>query len=358
MSDEFIPTLTHATERDIDLLLVEELFASPHFVGWLLGKSGLPNEVTSSTVLHSKRRTRSRREIDIFVEAVDRVAGRVALLVENKLDATEQPDQAESYREELTVLADDFARRAITIICPSTYAEAHRDFTSKFDAVVTYEELADYFVARQAAQLSDSGRMQFRADLLRQAVAKSRRGYTPVPNEVIGGFNARYVARLALLAPEIVPGPTMLKVANPDESVSMIFDHKQSLAFLPDDLRPSRFAHELGRGSASRANYVSVVFPGWGAALDDVRDQFQRDVADLGPRFSSKPPTKVRPNPGLVMSCETLPVDNQADFNSQRPAIDAGILRAVELRDWLKVNGDLIRQWHQRVLALKAKAGW
>lgn len=354
MSDEFIPTLTHATERDIDLLLVEELFASPHFVRWLLAKSGLPSEVTSSTVLHSKRRTRSRREIDIFVEAVDRVAGRVALLIENKLDATEQPDQAESYREELTVLADHFAHRAITIICPSAYADAHRDFTSKFDAVVTYEDLADYFVARQSAHPAEPERMQFRADLLRQAVMKSRRGYTPVPNEVIGGFNARYVARLALLAPEIVPGPTMLKEANPDESVSMIFDHKQSLAFLPDELRPSRFAHELGRGSASRANYVSVVFPGWGAALDEVRDQFEQDAADLRPKFSSKPPTKVRPNPGLVMSCETLPVDNQGAFDAQLPLIDLGIRRAVELRSWLNANVPLLREWSSRVQTAKA----
>ena len=36
MSDgSFIPTLTHATERDIDLLLVEELYTSRDFVFWM-----------------------------------------------------------------------------------------------------------------------------------------------------------------------------------------------------------------------------------------------------------------------------------------------------------------------------------
>ena len=68
MSEAFIPTLTHATERDIDLLLVEELYASPAFVGWIAAQGGVLGQVETSTVLHSKRRTRSQRESDIFVD--------------------------------------------------------------------------------------------------------------------------------------------------------------------------------------------------------------------------------------------------------------------------------------------------
>src|SRR4051812_16735074 len=99
-NDDYIPTLTHATERDIDLLLVEEIYASPDFVAWLAKRVGLPCELSETKVLHSKRRTRNRREIDIFVEMHQVSGKRSALLIENKLDAFEQPDQAESYREE------------------------------------------------------------------------------------------------------------------------------------------------------------------------------------------------------------------------------------------------------------------
>jgi len=37
MNDDTFLTLTHATERDIDLLLIEELRCSPEFVKWLVG---------------------------------------------------------------------------------------------------------------------------------------------------------------------------------------------------------------------------------------------------------------------------------------------------------------------------------
>jgi len=349
VTEEFIPTLTHATERDIDLLLVEELFASPHFVAWMLDRAGLPTQISRSTVLHSKRRIRSRREIDIFIEATTESGEAVALLVENKLDATEQPDQAESYREELDALAERFARRAVLIVCPSAYAAQHPDFTGKFDAIVTYETLCEYFGQRTAHPPPEGARMQFRADLLQQAITKARRGYTPVPNAVIGIFNEKYVALLARLAPEIVPGPTMLKPANPDESVSMIFDVKRTFGFLSDAVRPSRFAHELGKGSTSRANYVAVVFAKWGPALARVRDALERDVAELGVTFSAKPATKTRPTPGLVMAWPTEAVDNQGSFEDQRAVIARGIERAREVRDWLGKNRDTLLRWQRMI---------
>lgn len=348
MSDAFIPTLTHATERDIDLLVVEELFASPQFVDWMFLQAGLPATTGPAMVLHSKRRTRSRREIDIFVEAKTANGALVGLLVENKLDTSEQPDQAESYREELGVMAARFAHRAMVLICPSAYASQNKAFSGKFDAVVTYEQLAAYFGERAGGAGVEPARMRFRADLLQQAVTKARRGYEPVPNATIGGFNARYVELLGRVAPGIFPGPSMLKEANPDESVSMIFDAGRSLAFLPDHLRPSRFAHELGRGSARRSNYVAVVFSRWGQALQTLGDEFEHDAAAIGASFLAKP-TKGRPNPGLVMACPTDPIDNQGDFEQQRSAIERSIRRAVELQSWLRDNQQTLERWKTKV---------
>lgn len=346
MSDEFIPTLTHATERDIDLLLVEELYASPSFAAWMAARGGLGGAIAGSTVLHSKRRTRNRREIDIFVDLRHPDGRRSALLIENKLDATEQPDQAESYREELERIAGDYAAVAMTIVCPADYDRQCRAFTSKFDAVITYESLAMYFAQGSEALSGEAAaRMRFRRDFLKQAVHKHRRGYTAVPNEVVGDFNARYVSLLAEVMPAIVPGKSMLKSANPDESTSMIFDAAASLAALPAELRPSRFAHELGRGQDHRANYVAVTFGGWGAALPAIKTTLEADAAAIGATFSAKPPNKNRPNPGLVMACATTPVDNQGDFAAQADPIAAGMERAGELRDWLVANIATVRKW-------------
>lgn len=349
MTEQFIPTLTHATERDIDLLMVEELYASPTFVSWLAGRAGITGRVLKSRVLHSKRRTRNRREIDIFCDLTMSDRSAAALLIENKLDALEQFEQAESYREELAVLAVSHSARSMIIICPAGYADEHRQFVSKFDQIVTYEELADYFRSRETQDDAQSARYRFRRELLEQAIRKSRRGYEPIPNPVIGDFNKQYCALLAKLAPEIRPGPTMLKPANPDESVSMIYDAAASLSAIPADIRPRRFAHELGKGNERRANYVAVTFANWGPALALLRDMFIADTASLNAAFATKPPSKRTPQPGLVMSIATSAVDNQKDFDAQSETIASGIAKARQLRQWLVQNQPVLRKWQSAV---------
>lgn len=346
MSDEFVPTLTHATERDVDLLLVEELHASLEFTEWMARHVKFDAPIASWDVKHSKRRTRSRREIDIFIEIRDREGRLSAILIENKLDATEQPDQAESYREELAVLTPAYFRTAMIIVCPHAYKSEYPEFTSKFDAVIDYEDIAAFFRELQAQVGSDlTLRYGFRAAILDQAVHKHRRGYVPIPDLVVGDFNARYVALLAQLAPEIVPGPSMLKRANPRESTSMIFDQVKSLTQMSDALRPRRFAHELGRGSDRRANYVAVTFAGWGAKLPAIEKRLEADSKEIGAFFEAHRPTKARPTPGLVMALHTEPVDNRNAFDLQRDAVARGIAKAMELRLWLLSNENLISGW-------------
>lgn len=350
MSEEFIPTLTHATERDIDLLLVEELHASLDFTLWMARMAGVESSIATWDVKHSKRRTRSRREIDIFLEITDLDGRRSALLIENKLDAGEQPDQAESYREELGALSAGYSQAAMALVCPEAYAAQHADFSGKFDVVVTYESVGRFFRELETEAGSDTVlRYRFRAEVLDQAVNKHRRGYTPIPDKTVGDFNARYVSLMRRLAPEIIPGPSMLKPANPRESTSMIFDQAGSLRGLPPDIRPRRFAHELGRGSDRRANYVAVTFAGWGAALPSIQDTLTADAASIGASFASATPTKTRPNPGLVMSVPSSPVDNQHDFDAQAHMLEEGINTARMLRGWLLENSETLRRWKRLV---------
>lgn len=165
MTEDFIPTLTHATERDIDLLLVEEFYASHQFVCWIASGAGIRERIESASILHSKRRTCNLREIDIFCDIRMADDSGAAILIENKLDAAEQPDQAESYREDLDVLADRFDRRAMVIVCPMAYQEVNAAFTAKFDAVITYESVAAYFAKREAAKDVNALRYRFRKDL-------------------------------------------------------------------------------------------------------------------------------------------------------------------------------------------------
>lgn len=344
--NEWIPTLSHATERDVDLLLVEELHASLEFTTWMSRHVNVGDPIVSWDVKHSKRRTKSRREIDIFVEINHLDGSRSALLIENKLDATEQPDQAESYREELSALASGYTRAAMIIVCPQAYHALYPNFVGKFDAVIEYEEIVGFLRELHEEASSEMVlRYGFRAEILEQAIHKHRRGYTPIPDKVVGDFNVRYVALLAELAPEIFPGPSMLKPANPRESTSMIFDQAKSLVGMRETILPRRFAHELGRGQERRANYVAVTFAGWGAALPSIRERIEKDAKGINAFFEAKRSTKVRPNPGLVMGLSTEPVDNQGDFDAQRDVLVRGIAKVTFLRSWLLSNQNLLAEW-------------
>lgn len=104
MKNEIL-TLTHATERDVHILLIEELRCSADFVLAVADRAGLPlkpSRVRDVKIRHSDLRLSNRREIHIQLDLMlDQPAGSAIFLIENKLDTTEQPDQAESYQQEL-----------------------------------------------------------------------------------------------------------------------------------------------------------------------------------------------------------------------------------------------------------------
>lgn len=330
-------------------MLVEELESSSYLIHWFLEYIGCKEKIKSSKVLHSKRRTLNRREIDIHLEIYTFSNDKpIVLLIENKLDANEQPDQAESYNEEAYIIKNDCNLVATILICPDDYRNIHSGFASKFGFVICYEEIINA-LKKRILELDGElkNRVLFRIKLLEQGLYKYRRGYMPVPNKVIGEFNKRYVLLLAKLAPQITAGESMLKPANPNESVSMIFDHNKSLSFLPENIRPSRFAIEFGKNDKNRANYVAVVFKGWGNYFEEIKEQLYLDTIDYGFEFAAKKPNKSRPNSGLVMSIETYPIDNQDDFENQKHYLEMGIKAALRLRSWLFNNQDKLQKWYK-----------
>ena len=349
-SDEVL-TLTHATERDVDLLLVEELKTSEKFLEQFLNLMCLPStQILSWSVTHSRRRTYSRREIDIAVSVERTVAPRrLWLLVENKLDETEQPEQAESYAQEsATMLREARADLVRTVlVCPDSYAQKNADFAAKFDHVVQYERVAEILAKRTDEETGElRARIGFRRELILQAITKARRGYQQIPLAPIATFNTRYVALCREIAPKLPPGPNMLRLdGNPAESVSMLFDHANAFSELPREIRPRRLAHEFGRGQVHRSHYAAVTIGAWGSHFEKLKPMIEKDLALVGYQARAALPTSKRPRPGLVIYAETPPIDNLGDFAMQRKAIERGIRETDELRHWVLSNAALLQKW-------------
>ena len=241
----------------------------------------------------------------------------------------------------------------MALFCPEGYSNKKSDFAAKFDAVMTYETLAAFFEKSAGVSSEKERRSTFRKDCVLQAIYKYRRGYRKIANPIIHDFNQNYVSLMQKIASDLVPGKTMLEPAKPNESVSMILDNR-TLAQLPKSIRPRRMAIELGKGDSRRANYAAVTFGGWGSGMKDIVKSLESVAHEDLTRFlnftlSSKPPTKTRPNPGLVLSTPTCPVDNQGDFSAQRDTITDGIFKAELLRDWLLSHQDLLQQWREIV---------
>ncbi len=333
----YIPVLTHAMERDIDLLLVEELACSPEFVLWLLRQAtGRDHRLVDSEVLHSSRRMFNRREIDISLR-IRTEAGAFLLLLENKLDADEQPDQARSYRDEAEIRADEGLTVLTGLVAPRAYIRGHATFAGEFDFTVGYEEIETYLAARATAAVPEIGaRMRYRARLVRQAIDKERRGYRQVIHPARGAFAERYVALLGEIAPDLIPGPSMLR-ESAAESVTMIFASETlpQWTFLPR----MRIVHQLREGNANLNFYA------WGSKFPDLAKAMAPAIEESGFRLEKTVNRRKGGEASVKVAAVTPIIDPFGDFTAQEPSIRAGILAARALLHWLLGHESEIRQW-------------
>lgn len=331
------PVLTHATERDIDLLLVEEFAASPLFARAVLKAIDLGNlGFVQAAVLHSVRRLYSRREIDISVR-IQTHAGEVLLLIENKLDTSEQPRQAESYRAEAEEQTTRHHLVRTVLICPQAYSAENRRFAKGFDHVVNYENLAAFFEARAARETGElAGRLSHRGRMMRQAIEKQRRGYTQVIHPAKRQFTKRYVALAREIAPELVPGPSMLRESAAD-SVTMIFapETLPKWPFLPQ----MRIVHQLREANAN------INFYTWGDHFNELAARISADLAGTDIRAIPSVNKRKGGRAGLMLVVPTPALDHFIPFEDQIEAVHQGIVATRTLRDWFVHNQNAVRAW-------------
>lgn len=194
-------------ERDIDLLLVEEFLSSDSFIDFFTDTLDLPH---CDKLLNVQRSIHDfdLGETDVLVEYAHRDRT-IALLIENKLDAAFQPDQAVRYETRASHYRDagKYDAAYTILVAPAQYIERQHDFSN----CVSYEQIADYF---RNAGLEKRG--DYKVTLLKIASEKLRRGYTAINSEHNQAFWRDYHAQLALNAPEIFMKPVTIVPAKSD----------------------------------------------------------------------------------------------------------------------------------------------
>jgi hypothetical protein len=204
---DIIP-LEAVAERDTDLLLLEELSVTDGFVTWFLQKadvdySGIPCD---RKVWHSLSDP-ELGESDLVLLVKDDEGKRCALLIENKIDAAAQRQQAKRYRERGNrgIKDGDWEAFRTLIVAPEKYLQNDPE-VGQYDAKLSYESIRDWF----KGQTDASRRSRYKADLLEQAIQQNRRGYNPKMDERVTRFFHEYWLLAMQRFPELRaedPGP-------------------------------------------------------------------------------------------------------------------------------------------------------
>jgi hypothetical protein len=168
------PPVAWLRERDVDLLLCSELHAKGPLANFFAVRLGLEGgQLEGAWVSHRE----DSRESDLVISIV-RNSERVWALVENKIAADFQPGQVAAYAERSRRWnADDGSPCSTVLIAPKDYFS--RPGAEDFDVRISYEDMT------AALRCGGDPRSAFLADVLLEGVEAYRRGYVPIPDEVV-----------------------------------------------------------------------------------------------------------------------------------------------------------------------------
>jgi hypothetical protein len=197
--------LKAVSERDIDLLLLEELAVNPEFLSWWIKTTGaelknIQPVQTSHSVTHPRL-----GESDLVITFETGEEQVRALLIENKMTAPPQPDQGLRYRQrgEEGIKEGHWVEFHTCLIAPERYVNSVED-VKEYDVRITYEQVRDWL------NNHSNSRSAFRAQVVDQAITQSRRGYTPEVDERVTAFWKAYWDYSSKEFPELEmaePGP-------------------------------------------------------------------------------------------------------------------------------------------------------
>jgi hypothetical protein len=195
------------SERDIDLMLLGECVANPSFVQWVVASIGFNEALGSSLIKAERSATQSNGESDLELLLLHPTSGtKYMLMLENKITAGYQPQQAERYFERAQghISREECTTYRTVLIAPQKYLGKGAS-TKGFNSVITYEAILEWCVAAYQGQT----RLRFLSRMLKAAIEKATYGYQPQEDKPVTAFWHRYWLLSCQIAPELeLPEPT------------------------------------------------------------------------------------------------------------------------------------------------------
>jgi hypothetical protein len=324
-------TLESVSERDVDLLLIEELKCSLRFRGWFLSRLASALErppwrrLSSFQVRHSVsgiHKPAGETDVEVSFTAA---GSRVLVLIENKLDAPFQSDQALRYaRRAESLVKQNMCCEALTLLfAPSGYIGSAPS-REEFNAVLSYEDVTEYLKKRSLVSGELGLRQRHRMELMEQAIWRWRRGYTAVPDAAMTKFWAEYYSLARAEAP-------LLKMERPGKKPlnSTWVSFNRAIHRL-NGLPRCELLHKWSLGK------VDLQFSRLAARYDAIAPVIE---PMLEPGMTLRQAGK-----SLAVSMDVPVLDGTAEFGPQRPVAEQGLAAASRLRAWYNKNASGLAQ--------------
>ncbi len=182
-------TVSSVSERDIDFVLLEELTVSEAFRVWMASQIGEHSAYESKVGVWHSVTDGALGESDLILIFATSSGEKVAVLIENKIDAAPQPEQGERYHKRgLKGVSEGHWNRYVScLIAPESYLQSE-PYNQVYDTQISYESVQEYFSDASV----DDERLAFKAMILREGIEQNRRGYKPVFSDVMTNFVANY----------------------------------------------------------------------------------------------------------------------------------------------------------------------
>lgn len=300
---EPLVSVSGVSERDIDLLLLEEFMASQDFVDWFLGAVGLAGSLELEEATRSA--TDSIGESDLLLVFLDLEGQRHGLLIENKISASFQPRQAARYKQRASLLRTNsgYASSMTVLVAPMQYL-SKTDDKKGFDEVVSYEQIVEWF------EESDGTRAAYKVYMLSSAIEKAVKGYLPVEDAAVTRFWAEYWKLSLTVAPEL----QMREPKGKPSSSSFVL-------FRPVGLPPGVvMVHKMTHGN------LDIQFSSLGHNLEELIDKYGQSLEE-GMYIT-------RAGKSGVIRQRVTPVSPSGSFETQEEILNHVLVKAARMLGW------------------------
>ena len=174
------------SERDMDLLFLEEFVVSQNFADIFLSKINLQGAVVVSVEQSKTDLQLGESDMTVIVEKDNK---RYGILIEDKIAAVAMPNQCGRYieRGDKGKENGDYDEYFVFIVAPEKYLMENIE-AKKYPNKVKYEECLAYFSS------GTENRFVFKLQQIEQAINKPKHGYQVIGNVAVTSFWRKYIA--------------------------------------------------------------------------------------------------------------------------------------------------------------------